>query len=103
MNSFGFGGSNVHVVLDDVFHYFRLHGFNGNHCTAESPSLHISNGYNSHSSRPSNGVTASDPSNSSPRLFVWSAGDEDGTARLASSYDTHLATLIARGETTDYF
>ncbi|KAJ6031693.1 Acyl transferase/acyl hydrolase/lysophospholipase [Penicillium herquei] len=37
INSFGFGGSNTHVVLDDAFHYMQQHGLAGNHCTALSP------------------------------------------------------------------
>lgn len=34
MNSFGFGGTNTHVILDDAFHYFQERGLTGNHCTA---------------------------------------------------------------------
>ncbi|KAJ5725083.1 Acyl transferase/acyl hydrolase/lysophospholipase [Penicillium malachiteum] len=37
INSFGFGGSNTHVVLDDAFHYMQQHGLDGNHCTALTP------------------------------------------------------------------
>ncbi|THC88803.1 hypothetical protein EYZ11_011749 [Aspergillus tanneri] len=37
VNSFGFGGSNAHVVLDDAFHYLRDRGLVGNHVTAEFP------------------------------------------------------------------
>lgn len=37
VNSFGFGGSNTHVILDDVFHYLRDRELVGNHCTIALP------------------------------------------------------------------
>lgn len=33
VNSFGFGGSNSHVILDDAYHYLQDRNINGNHCT----------------------------------------------------------------------
>ncbi|PKY00277.1 polyketide synthase [Aspergillus campestris IBT 28561] len=36
VNSFGFGGSNTHVILDDALHYMQENGLDGNHCTASS-------------------------------------------------------------------
>ncbi|KAI0169915.1 hypothetical protein GGR52DRAFT_592520 [Hypoxylon sp. FL1284] len=48
VNSFGFGGSNGHVVMDDAFHYLETRGLKGNHCTVSRPrlvkSLPVSNG-----------------------------------------------------------
>lgn len=37
VNSFGFGGSNTHVVLDDALHYMQQRCLTGNHCTARVP------------------------------------------------------------------
>ncbi|KAH8423609.1 uncharacterized protein LDX57_001369 [Aspergillus melleus] len=33
VNSFGFGGSNSHVILDDAFYYLQDRGLIANHCT----------------------------------------------------------------------
>ncbi|KAK2611358.1 hypothetical protein N8I77_004702 [Diaporthe amygdali] len=37
VNSFGFGGSNTHVVLDDAYHYLRERRLPGHHCTSPTP------------------------------------------------------------------
>lgn len=39
VNSFGFGGSNSHAVLDDACHYLRYHNITGRHCSREYPPL----------------------------------------------------------------
>ncbi|RJE22580.1 polyketide synthase [Aspergillus sclerotialis] len=44
VNSFGFGGSNTHVVLDDALHYMQQRGLSGNHCTALIPGVIIDAG-----------------------------------------------------------
>ncbi|KAK6954107.1 hypothetical protein Daesc_004069 [Daldinia eschscholtzii] len=37
VNSFGFGGANTHVILDDAFNYLQHHNLVGNHHTASIP------------------------------------------------------------------
>ena len=37
VNSFGFGGTNAHVVLDDVYHFLEENFLVGNHNTARDP------------------------------------------------------------------
>lgn len=122
INSFGYGGSNAHIVMDDAYHYMRLRGLQGRHCTnvtlGNCPSLR------SVSSSPTDCFESSDPwespgdsgrntpislpSESSwslacsqamrsthlrPRLLVWSAGDEDGIDRLAEAYEEYFSTV----------
>lgn len=36
MNSFGYGGANVYVVMDDAFHYVKERGLTANHPTVPS-------------------------------------------------------------------
>lgn len=37
VNSFGFGGSNAHAVVDDAYHFLSLNGLAAHHCTVEKP------------------------------------------------------------------
>lgn len=56
VNSFGFGGTNTHVVLDDVYHYLQERGLTGNHCTVTSASPN-SNGHTVTNGAATNGTT----------------------------------------------
>jgi acyl transferase domain-containing protein len=39
VNTFGYGSSNAHVVLDDAYNYMKLHGLNGKHARKNSLQL----------------------------------------------------------------
>ncbi|MCJ1358943.1 MAG: hypothetical protein MMC33_008943 [Icmadophila ericetorum] len=93
VNSFGFGGSNVHVVLDDVYHYLKLHRLNGNHRTSQFPSTIMGSDetvpalvINSQKA-----IVENDCQELRPKLFVFSAADEGGAKRIASLYVEHLS------------
>ena len=86
MNSFGYGGSNAHCVLNDAFNYLKIRGIRGKHCTAPLP--------------PRTEEPCSDPLShkdgeptlvQSPMVFVWSAANEDGVQRLAGLYNEFLS------------
>lgn len=87
VSSFGFGGSNCHVVLDDARSYLHLHGLRGKHCTlprrSEPDKL-----LDQH--RPSSPHVAK---SSSPFLLVWSAQDEKSLQRVYRAYEVHINSI----------
>jgi acyl transferase domain-containing protein/NADPH:quinone reductase-like Zn-dependent oxidoreductase/NADP-dependent 3-hydroxy acid dehydrogenase YdfG len=103
VNSFGYGGSNSHVVLDDAYNYLRLRGIKGNHCTIEEPpaqdtldNVDLTNG------AVINGISNGTHDNNTNGIlnhkrvlnsyvFVWSASDATGIERLASVYRDHFS------------
>lgn len=113
VNSFGFGGSNTHVVLDDAMHYLHDRGLPGNHCTARLPraltngTTRISgktNGANGHTNGHTNGVSkvanGSTPAlplyaeAKPPTLLVWTAADEKAVARTVAAYETYYTDRV---------
>ena len=99
MNSFGFGGSNSHVVLDDAYHYLSARGLVANHCTVIdparlSPQHAITNGTNGTKgvngmigANGTNGTNGSTASEKKPKLLIWSAADEKSLLRLIKLYE----------------
>ncbi|EKG10393.1 Beta-ketoacyl synthase [Macrophomina phaseolina MS6] len=83
VNSFGFGGANAHVILDDARHYLQSRGLAGNHRTI------VEDGESSDSA-----LSVSDKSSDAglveTKLFVFSAFDREGVQRLGASYANFL-------------
>lgn len=102
VNSFGFGGSNAHIVLDDAHNFLKAKRLAGFHNTVKIPPTReqiaqaLSGQQNSHP----NGeyITPRDEEVSGPALLVWSAADEGGVKRLADAYNNHSHSLTVKAE-----
>ena len=120
VNSFGFGGTNAHAIVDDAYHYLRSHGLDGLHNTTIIPrpdsSDHNGNGlckYASNGMREEVSENRSTTGNSAkndmtnghgsrgndhtsttemqtPQLLVWSSHDQGGISRLQNLYLEYL-------------
>ncbi|KAK8105742.1 hypothetical protein PG999_009101 [Apiospora kogelbergensis] len=91
INSFGFGGANAHVILEDAASYLARTGQTGRHCTAPRS---ITNGVNGHS----NGTTKEDAKS---KVFVLSSNDIDGVARQVESLQSYISTKSGSNSATD--
>ncbi|KUL82178.1 hypothetical protein ZTR_09578 [Talaromyces verruculosus] len=108
INSFGFGGANAHVILEDAAHYLARSGLSGRHATVLHPRLLLTDPVNGNSNEHQNGVinghhadgyssgtkdlNGANGTNQlvNPRLFVLSASDQDGVQRSATQLQEFL-------------
>lgn len=96
INSFGFGGSNAHAVVDDARHYLRNHCLSGIHTTAPdlveptavpmAPEDVALEGCSTVGSKEYGSVEKF-----SLVLLSFSSSDRDGLARWVTSYQDYLS------------
>lgn len=92
VNSFGYGGANAHVIVDDALHYLKEYGLVGNHCTeVVGDEVADDSGFNSASSPESEDISLAQPVH---RLLVFSTSDQTGLTRISSSYSKFLSRQL---------
>lgn len=113
MNSFGYGGANSHIVLDDAYNYLRLRSLPGKHRTVENPlptyipptithhpPATTANG--NHAPVDHHDGTSSrflqEPPPPVPRLLVWSTADKAGRDRVVAAYQENHASHTTTAE-----
>ncbi|KAL6878977.1 polyketide synthase [Trichoderma novae-zelandiae] len=125
LNSFGFGGSNTHVVVDDALHYLKERNLPGNHCTvgaagdedaasdiAASPSSPIVDDFSNPAdqsiadlkkiARAKVAAATSSPYSTTkglPKLLVWTAADEQAAKRSLHDQELFYKQKIAGSRT----
>ncbi|UKZ55353.1 Type I Iterative PKS [Trichoderma virens] len=79
VNSFGFGGSNAHVVVDEAPGYLTLKGLKANHSSTDVT--------------PQSSAGASTEARPEARLFCYSANDNPGVSRVMKSHIQFLESI----------
>lgn len=121
INSFGYGGANAHIVIDDAYNYLHMRGLHGIHNTKkgihslkefspgppcayapppQSPCppefatslVDMSKRLNAMSEICDEDATCKDgESHKTASLLVWSAADQGGIRRIYQSYEAYLS------------
>ncbi|KAE9379424.1 hypothetical protein N431DRAFT_553644 [Stipitochalara longipes BDJ] len=103
VNSFGVGGANAHIILDDAFHYLQEHGLSGfHHCDTPTGHAHgtVTNGTVTNGTATNGHVVNGASANralderSIPRLLIWSAADAGATDRMLQAYQSYYQAHI---------
>ncbi|KAK6353814.1 hypothetical protein TWF730_008238 [Orbilia blumenaviensis] len=91
VNSFGYGGTNAHLVMDDAYNFLAENGLKANHNTIALPPAIDGEGI---SSTLCNGTTdMTTVVSSRPYLLMMSAADRGGIERTGNVYNEYLSNI----------
>ncbi|KAF4628668.1 hypothetical protein G7Y89_g9483 [Cudoniella acicularis] len=93
VNSFGFGGTNAHVILDDAYHFLQQRGLVANHNTVKNPPTLLNNDdYSKNQVNSLNGV-GQDDQLKRPKIYVFSAYDSAALKRTTAQFTDYFIGL----------
>lgn len=97
INSFGFGGSNGHIIIDDAYHVLEALALRGLHQVALVPAMPIPDGIATPPrSIEGNRCEPEDESTSAcPRILTFSAKDEAGLNRVLDRYAAYYSEVVS--------
>ena len=81
INSFGIGGSNTHIILDDALNYLCSRNMHGHHNTIESPNFDPALG---------SGCPSEDEFDEASKLLVFSTSDKQGVERVLQALEVYF-------------
>ncbi|KAI1124687.1 putative polyketide synthase [Nemania abortiva] len=99
VNSFGYGGSNAHCIIDDAYNYLKSRGLHGNTATVHPTSYLISEDEEKVDSNLSALLSEPDKiqgSSKQSRLFVFSSPKQVALQRLTNLYAKYMGDKISR-------
>lgn len=94
VNSFGYGGANAHVILDDAYHYLKSRNLPGKHLTAHT-TADSSDGSDSGVNMSEESYEVLPTSRALHRVFAFSATDQAALQRMWPAYQEWLSSTIA--------
>lgn len=98
INSFGYGGSNCHIVVDDAFSYLSHRGLRGNHRTIHGkPGVRLQHAFAnvSHSQVGKAIAKREDNPFKTPQLLVWSASHESSLQQAVLQWQEYCSKVLS--------